>query len=504
MKNYLKAAVLAVTAFITLTACADSGAGGAVNNTDGVTPESSENVRETIADEIVPREETPDSLPGGLNFNNGEIRILHRDSTGGFLDWQYEIAVDEEIGEIVNDAVYHRNRAVEERLNVNIMSISIPGDWGNMNGFLRTVRNSVGAGSDDYDLIAGYAYYIPVLAPEGLLYNLKSVPYLNPEAEWWSADCAEQMTIDGKLYYITGDLALSLLRSMNVIFFNKLVAQDLSIENLYQTVLSGDFTLDKMTELIKDIYRDLNGDGGRDKDDMYGYATGTGNKMNTFNAVFDQPIVRKDGAGIPQFVINTPKMIDIVNKMHDFLYENENVHAASEALESEAMTMFQENRTLFMAGYLYESDNLRAMESDYGILPMPKWNKEQPAHYTVSADVYSLFCIPVTCSRLEAVGAVMEALCAESYRTVTPAYYEIALKLKYSRDDETSQMLDLIRAGIRFDFGTVNAINLNDAGSLFRRLMESRSTDFASRYEASENIYQSALDNLAEAYQNLP
>ena len=39
----------------------------------------------------------------------------------------------------------------------------------------------------------------------------------------------------------------------------------------------------------------------------------------------------------------------------------------------------------------------------------------------------------------------MESLCDENYYTVTPAYYEVAMKGKYLRDDELCQMFDLIR-----------------------------------------------------------
>ena len=98
----------------------------------------------------------------------------------------------------------------------------------------------------------------------------------------------------------------------------------------------------------------------------------------------------------------------------------------------------------------------------------------------------------------------MEALCAESYRKVTPAYYEIALKLKYSRDEETSQMLDIIKAGLKFDFGTVNTANLEGVNAVFRQLMDEGRTDFASLYERSEARFQRALDRLIEAYQDLP
>ncbi|MCL2774769.1 MAG: extracellular solute-binding protein [Oscillospiraceae bacterium] len=499
MKNYLKTIIFIIIVCMTLTFLLSCNNNNTNNKSDSTTGANSQ---DTTTDQML-RENTPDSLPADLNFNGQEIRILHRDNTGGFEDWNYEISVDNQTGDIVNDAIYNRNQSVEDRLNVKITSIGIPGDYGNMSKFINAVRSSVNSGSDDYDLIAGYAYYIPTLAPEGLLYNLNNVQYLNPKADWWSADCDNQMTIDGKLYYITGDMALTLIRSMDVIFFNKKVAQDLNVGDLYQVVLNGEFTIDKLNALVKDTYKDVNGDGKADKNDMYGYSTSTGNLMNGFCAAFDQPILQKDADGVPQLALNTQKMSDIVSKMYDFLYNNQNVYATPESSAANSTDMFPENRTLFMAGVLYNSDNLRAMESDYGILPMPKWDANQAGYYTVSSDVYSLFCIPVTCTKIDAVGATMEAMCAESYRKVTPAYYEVTLKEKYSRDEETSQMLDIIRSGLKFDFGTVNTINLSEINSTFRSLMEKKSGDFTSYYEANEPKYQTALDKLITQYQSL-
>jgi len=449
----------------------------------------------------IPREETPDFLPDDLNFNGTEIRILHRSENSMF--WRDEIAVEELTGEIVNDAIFHRNRTVEERLNVEITSIAIPGDWSNRENFMRTVRTSVTAGSDDYDIIAGYAWYMPMLATEGLFYNLHNVPHLEPRAPWWSADCAEQMTIDGRLFFITGDLSNSLLRGMKVTFFNQQLAEDFSIGSLYQIVLDGEFTIDKLSELIRGTYMDLNGNGIRDRYDLFGYGTPTGNQMNGWPAAFNQPIVTKDGHGVPQIAFNTPRMMEIVDVMYEFFYHNENVFIVPEDGGGTIVDMFVENRLLFKGGILNTAERMRAMESDFGILPMPKWSREQSGYYTISTDWYSLFCIPVTCARIEAVGATMEALAAESYRRVTPAYFEVALKQKYSRDEETSQMLDIIREGLRFDFGTVNTANLDGIHAVFRTLMDTGSREFVSFFEANEARYQTALDRLIEAFHNM-
>jgi len=489
---------------VLMISCGDSATTGEKpNENPGVGNDPAEDIENDVQETVL-RQNVKDSLPDGLDFGGAKIRILHRNDIEA---WRDEIMVEGEIGEIVNDALYYRNKKVEERLNVEIVSVSTAGGWDSRNSFLNTVRKSVNAGNDDYDFIAGHAYYMPSLAPEGLLYNLNEINYLNPNAEWWSESCARETAINDKLFFITGDLSYTLLREMIVVYFNKKISQDFGLDNLYQITLDGDFTVGKIAEITKTMYRDLNGNGKRDKDDMYGFAMTTGVYVDALFNAFNQPIVKKDADGIPQLVMNNPRMIEIVEKTYDFYYTNDNIYAISEydaGNEQSIIDMFIEDRVLFMPGTLSMNEKLRAMESDYGILPYMKWDKEQPGYYTTSKDSYSLFCIPITCGKLDSIGAVMEAMCAESYRTVTPAYYEIALKKKYSRDEETSQMLDLIRAGITFDFGTVNSINLSDINKIFRELMTEKKTNFVSRYEKSEKKFQTALEKLLEAYQNMP
>lgn len=448
------------------------------------------------------RENTPDSLPDDLNFNGDEIRILHRSEDV----WGKEIASENEIGEVVNDTIYNRNRIVEERLNVKITNIPRPGVWENTHNFLDYVRSSIQAGDDEYDLIAGYAYFITALALEGFFYNWNNVKYIDPTQAWWSADFASEMTIYDKLYFIAGDLSLTMLQSMFVVYFNKQMANDFNLGNLYQTVINGEFTIDKMESYTKNVYQDINGDGVKDDGDRYGVVLTTSNFIDAFFNAFNHPITTKDSDGIPQLSLNTPKMIEMVNKIYNFLHENESAFAINETTDNDNLVLkiFAENRSLFNFSYLKYSDILRSMDSDYGIIPYPKWDEAQDNYHTAAQDGYSLFSIPVTCQKIDTVGAVTEALCAESYRKVTPAYYEVTLKAKYSRDEETSQMLDIVRDGLTFNFGTVNSYSMDNMGHIFRNLMTDKKTDFTSRYEASEIKYQSKLDDIVAAYRDLP
>ena len=74
-----------------------------------------------------------------------------------------------------------------------------------------------------------------------------------------------------------------------------------------------------------------------------------------------------------------------------------------------------------------------------------------------------MFGIPVTNTKMDMTGMLLEALAAESYRTVTPIYYEMALKIKYVRDDISAIMIDLVREGVTADLALNSLLTNYDA-----------------------------------------
>ena len=82
---------------------------------------------------------------------------------------------------------------------------------------------------------------------------------------------------------------------------------------------------------------------------------------------------------------------------------------------------------------------------EYGILPYPKFDEAQKSYRTMSSNGLVTFSVPVTSEGDEAVGAVIEAMGYAGNKYTTPAYFETALKIKYAHDDETAQMLDLMK-----------------------------------------------------------
>jgi len=455
-------------------------------------------------------ENTPDSLPGDLDFGGAELRVLHRNGDNGYYGdgdiFEIEVFAESENGDIINDAIYKRNKLVEDRLNIKINPIGIiDASWSKAYDFFNYIKKSVSAGDNEFDVIMGYAALMPNYAMQNLFLNVNDFPYIDYEKPWWSLNFKNEMSIGGKCYLLDGDYSLSLLARAMCIYYNKDYAKELGLENLYQTVLDGDWTLDKIGEISKSAYFDLNGNGKKDSDDRFGTAITIGTYIDNLWFAFDQPVTVMDSDGFPALAANTPKMAEMVKKTYDFLYNNEGVNALVEDLEQEmnCLNNFSAGNILFWPNTLYKNGMLRATETDYGILPYPKWNKEQERYMTGAQDNFSIIAIPVICANKDFVGAALEALAAESYRRVTPAYYEIALKTKYLRDDESAMMLDMIRDGLSFNFGAYHTDSIGDLRLQYRFLMSNKKSDWVSMYEKKEAQYQKGLEKTINNYMNI-
>ncbi|MCL1793158.1 MAG: hypothetical protein FWG34_04750 [Oscillospiraceae bacterium] len=444
------------------------------------------------------RENATDDLPE-MDFGGKTFTVLQR------TEWNYEFFAEAENADVVNDAVYKRNLAAEERFNVKLDAIDVMGGWNEQEIYLKKVRTSVSAGDDEFQLLAGYAAYMPKLQIGGYLINLHELPYVNFEKPWWSKDLMENITVNNKMFFVTGDLSLSLWEDILAVYFNKKLIADYQIENPYELVRSGKWTIDKLDEICRNVYKDLDGDGIMDpKNDLFGYATDTTNLVDNFQGCFDAPVVAIGENQIPYFAENSQKMADIVDKLYEFLWNNPGVYANPESSpgpENIYRYIFEEGRAMFLPELLGNAQKLRGMDMDFGIIPYPKWDEQQKNYQTRSVAYFSLFCVPTTVQNLEMTGIMTEALCAESYKKVIPAFYDVALKTKYSRDDESAEMIDIIRNGLVFDFGMIYSTEVGGACLILRDLMSNKKREFTSTFEKNERAYEKALEKLLGTFE---
>jgi hypothetical protein len=94
------------------------------------------------------------------------------------------------------------------------------------------------------------------------------------------------------------------------------------------------------------------------------------------------------------------------------------------------------------------------MENDFGILPPPKFDENQADYYAaVDAWCTSTVSVPITVGDKERTGLILETLAYESRYILLPAYYDINLKTKFARDEESAAMIDIILNNRLYDLG---------------------------------------------------
>lgn len=262
-------------------------------------------------------------------------------------------------------------------------------------------------------------------------------------------------------------------------------AEYYQLPNLYD----GKWTIDYMLELTKDVYDDLNRNNEVDDGDYFGYVTDPLSNIVAYQWSFDNPIFKITDDGI-EIVYKTEKIVDIVETLVDAvnlgkIRTNTKYSNSTDGTSiGYGIEMFAKGQALFSNGYIAQSITyLRDMTDDYGILPYPKWNEEQADYHTMADGNHTSLAVPKTVSedRLEFVGVITEALCAETHKTVLPAYYDEALKLKGTRDDESIKMIELVVDSCVYDMGYVFD-NWKGMSFLLQQLVPNGNANFESYY----------------------
>ena len=489
MNRKILSAILLMSLILSAS-CGSTPTDGAVTSEEQLT-ESTE-TEETTEARIEP--DLPDTKWEGYQF-----RVLTKGDTN--VHWKSkDIAATEENGDVINDAVYKRNMKIYDRFGVEMVDIPSPnGTW----DLTAPLRKSVMAASDDYDMVAsGFNDAVKNLSTEGMLMELHNVPYMDLSKPWYDQNANEQLSIEGKLFATAGDMILMDNEATLCVLFNKKLAEDYALEGFYEMVKNGKWTIDKMTEFSKLTAKDLDGDGTIGEKDQWG---NIGEPLNTYALMVacDAIAVKKNKDDVPVFDVQNEHFYDAFTKAVNLNRDDKvtmfcDNFKAADVWADIIDPAFTEGRVLFNTAGLVRVTVFRAMETNFGILPLPKYDESQKEYNSmVSIGCANSIAIPTT-ANAERSGAVIEALSAESYYTLTPAYYDIVLKTKNARDDASSEMLDIIFNNRIFDIaymfdwgGIIGSINgLKTDGKI--------SSTIDSKLKAAEKELEKTLTAYAE------
>ncbi|MBE6612545.1 MAG: hypothetical protein E7632_08630 [Ruminococcaceae bacterium] len=438
----------------------------------------------------------------GVDYGGAVFTILDYDNENYF--WQAgtysDIHADEASGEPINDAQYRRNIKVEEELNIDLQTHPVGGE--KRNTTKAEYQKLVLSGDESIDAAFLFANEIKsILTEPGMSMDLQSISTLNTDASWWDASMVEAYRLGGKLRAITGDVSLYTTFAPVLYFGNKTMAENYKLDNVYDLVREGKWTLDVMEEHCRMVASDLNGDTKMDESDQYGMACHTGLIGNTLTGAGGRLSVTKLD-GTVEIVLNNEKTVDIVERFVPF-FNDRSVNIIADDYYSKYsnpfyemhMPMFKNSQVLYNFNQLLIAFELRAMETDYSILPVPKYDEAQENYYTpMSPSWVTMLCVPPANNRLDMTGHVLDALGYYSQQYVTEEFIDTTVRYKSIRDEDSSEMLDIVLSNKSYDaadiygWGGIGVVTLS----------KKKSTDFASYWASIEEKVYTELEATME------
>ena len=481
--NKFKSLALLVIVCLVFAACSKQGENPDNNQNNQSPVDIPEAVAETTTSHY--------DILGERDFDGGTFAILD-------ANWNIDIMqnIPDEAGitgEPINDALYNRDKLIEEKYGVNIKYIQIePWDSG-----CRALEKSVLAGENIYDMVVSIVLgnCLNSLSTRNVLHNLLDAPHLSLKSPWWSKLVYENIQFNNKLFYMGGDIFLSTYSGAPAaMMFNKKLMRDYNIQDdLYKLVFDGKWTLDVLQRIIKDKDIDLNQDGKmKALDDFYGLV----GQWNTVTSGFWLAGLGLKFSTVADNAINvdftSPFNLERIDKLTNMLektdYEDQ-MHIIERT--------FKEGRAMFLAHCLITPQLfLRDMEDDYGVLPMPKYDEKQESYVSfMNAWCNGFVGIPQTAD-MEKSAFLMEAMGYAGYEMLRRPVYDITIKAKGTRDEESERMIDIIIETAYLDINSI--YNFGGSCDILRDTVMDKKP-FVSAYEKKEAAIQKDIGKFIDA-----
>ncbi|MCL2775970.1 MAG: hypothetical protein FWD71_21885 [Oscillospiraceae bacterium] len=487
--NILRAlSLLLLVVLVTLTGCGGQTENPQSRNTDENTNETSETASGTT-------ELKPD-LPENVDMNGKTFTILVSNYAGYAPLNAPDLGITELNGDVLNDAAYNRDIAIQEKFNCVLKSVAFPDDGTADNA----LRKSLNAGDALYDIYIMRSGKLMTSVTSNYLTDLQTIPYLDFTKPWWNKSTLDALSFGKHSYAICGDVSVVDLLSIFSMYFNKQMLSNFGLENPYTLVNNGTWTVDKMYEMAKVVPADLNNDGKRDVNDRYGVTHILDGLTALLNAGGESYAVM-NAQGIPEISFNTQSAFDKYIHITEMLSDHDtffNAHLRSNPASQYEAGMFVNGQALFSLGGIYYAPEMRAMQDDFGIIPYPKYDVGQSDYHTPMCVVAVPFVtVPISNTDLNNTGIFLEEYAYQGRMQVLPAFYDILLQRKVARDEESSAMLDLIFKNIFIDVGSIYNFagimsQMNDNGCKGK-------TEIASFIEKITPKVQSEIDKLVAA-----
>lgn len=431
-----------------------------------------------------------DSLPN-LDFEGKSVDFLSNVSL--YSNARNCFEEEELTAGSIESAVYERNTRVSAAFNVKFSETY----ENTVTDVTTLVDNLVFSNDDSYDIICIPARYMLDLAANNYLYTYDELYHVNYRAgDEWIHWVNEVIQINGVNFFGFSDAMLSLYDFTHMMLFNTKVLEEYRLTSPYEHVDNDTWTYETMYSMMRKVSSDLNGNGKNDDEDMYGYTCSAYSVLPNFWISAGAVSVKKIPKGYFMFDLEKDVHFDTVYREIFRMFNrtglwNPNSPPNDNRYYDTDLT-FQTNHALFADHTFYSISQLRDMDSDFGIVPYPKWDRSQEQYYSrVEAGTKTWGVLFIQDPLL--TGTVIQALSLDAHEYLLHTYYDVTLQLKLTRDDKSVEMLDLIRDTMTYDPGDTLFCDEVRNG-IFKDVFKNGKTNLASMLATESEAIQSKIN----------
>ncbi|MCQ2426254.1 MAG: hypothetical protein MJ070_08920 [Lachnospiraceae bacterium] len=456
--------------------------------------------KETEAETVDPN--TVADLPD-MNLEGYLYSVLHWYVNGWENRMNIDIYAEAPNADPINDAVYNRNTRLTEKYNFEIDYTTLA-----HNEVVNAMRQGVNTGDDLYDLVYARLTDVAGVVTEGDCLDFETAfEYVDLDKAYWDQSMRKELSFANHSFLMASSYNIIDEDATAALAFNKTIARDNNIPDVYGLASTGAWTFDALEDIMLGFESDINGDGVlKEADDVFAFLGGK-DVSPSFYFGGGGRLTEKDDDDLPEYVFNTEENYDIFTRVCDIMYEPNflNHHTISNTDDNYYRQLFIDGHGLFFWMRMDDPRIMRGEEAiDFGILPIPKYEEEQDNYYSMVSRHTTGFMSVLICEQNpDIVGFIMEAMAAASYKDLTSAYYDVTLKGKSARDDESQDMLDIIFAHRVLDIG-----DMLDFGGFTSTLLGYQSEnrgkyDISSKYAAAESKIESDIWDFIEKVESL-
>ena len=416
------------------------------------------------------------------DFGGFEFKVLTRKDSLSSDDITGDVS-----GGKMSNATYTRNAILKDRYNFVVVEYKDPNP-----SDLAKIAGA--AGEYAYDMLSYRMASLPSLALEGYLLDLNYVDGINLEASYYDERTIESVSFAERVFFITGDmLYMDDLSITGMIFNTKIWAEekcsDVFGKSIYELVADGEWTFEAMKKIAILGRRDLNGDSIYGKDDQWGCVYSNADIFSQSTAL-GNTVLKKDADDV--FYLNdSEKQLTDLASVFEFFNSPSCIKDHT----------YMGGHVLFEYLQLYNVANVVAPgDVPYGIVPVPKADKDSEYYSYVSGHSSNVISICTTVPDVDKTANVIELISYESQNTNVPVFAEFLFGKIYGHEDDIA-MVDILLETRTYENAYV--WNVGKIYSDLQDLNDAGGDGISSKFSSSKTLINSTVKSYLNTLRKL-